>query len=298
VANGSSSVCAAAASRTRPSPETHLKTKLAEYVNSGDLTVNLTLRELRSRYKKSFLGWAWSLLNPLSTVIVYSIVFAFFLKIEPPTGDPSGLHNFAAFLLCGLLPWNYLQGGMNGAMGSLIGNANLIKKVYFPREVFVVSAIASLLVSFLIELGVLGVILLLMGNMVIPWIPVVLVIVVIQSFFVLGIGFLLSVLNVYFRDVQHLVSIALMALFYSAPIVYPITVVPETAHIGDWTIPLLEIYKLNPLVVFVQCYRDAMYDLTFPAWTSIGYLILWSIAFMALGLMVFQKLDRRLAEEV
>jgi lipopolysaccharide transport system permease protein len=275
-----------------------LKTKLAEYIDSGDLTVNLTLRELRSRYKKSFLGWSWSLLNPLSTVIVYSIVFAFFLKIKPPVGDPSGLDNFAAFLLCGLLPWNYLQGGMNASMGSLIGNANLIKKVYFPREVFVVSAIGSLLVSFLIELGVLCAILLIMGNMVLPWIPVVLVIVVIQSFFVLGIGFLLSVLNVYFRDVQHLVSISLMALFYSAPIVYPISVVPKEAEIGGITIPLREIYNLNPLVVLVECYRDAMYDLRFPPALSILYLIGWSIVLMAIGLVVFQKLDRRLAEEV
>jgi lipopolysaccharide transport system permease protein len=275
-----------------------LKTKLAEYIDSGDLTVNLTLRELRSRYKKSFLGWTWSLLNPLSTVIVYSIVFAFFLKIEPPVGDPSGLHNFAAFLLCGLLPWNYLSNGMNASMGSLIGNANLIKKVYFPREVFVVSAIGSLLVSFLIELGVLAVILLLMGNMVLPWIPVVLVLVVIQSFFVLGIGFLLSVLNVYFRDVQHLVSITLMALFYSAPIVYPISVVPEKAHVAGMTIPLRTIYDLNPLVVLVELYRDAMYDLRFPPVLDVLYLIGWSIVLMAIGLAVFQKLDRRLAEEV
>jgi ABC-type polysaccharide/polyol phosphate export permease len=275
-----------------------LKSKFAEYVDSGDLTVNLTLRELRSRYKKSFLGWSWSLLNPLSTVIVYSIVFAFFLKIQPPVGEPSGLNNFAAFLLCGLLPWNYLQGSMNASMGALIGNSNLIKKVYFPREVFVVSAIGSLLVSFLIELGVLCAILLLMGNMVLPWIPIVLVLVAIQTFFVLGIGFLLSVLNVYFRDVQHLVSIALMALFYSAPIVYPISVVPDTAHIAGMAIPLGTIYRLNPLVQLVESYRDAMYDLRFPPLLSIVYLIAWSIVLMVIGLAVFQKLDFRLAEEV
>jgi ABC-type polysaccharide/polyol phosphate export permease len=275
-----------------------LRAKLAEYLDSGDLTVNLTLRELRSRYKKSFFGWAWSLLNPLSTVIVYSIVFSFFLKIQPPTGDPSGLHNFAAFLLCGLLPWNYLQGGMTGSMGSLIGNSNLIKKVYFPREVFVVSTIGSLLVSFLIELGVLAAILLLMGNMVLPWIPVVLLIVAIQSFFVLGVGFLLSVLNVYFRDVQHLVSIALMALFYSAPIVYPISVVPKTAHIGGAEVPLRAIYNLNPLVQLIGCYRAAMYDLRFPPVLSLLYLVAWSIVLVGIGLWVFQKLDHRLAEEV
>jgi ABC-2 type transport system permease protein len=275
-----------------------LATKLAEYADSWDLTVNLTLRELRSRYKKSFLGWSWSLLNPLATVIVYSIVFAFFLKIEPQTGHPSGLHNFAAFLLCGLLPWNYLSNGMNGSMGSLIGNANLIKKVYFPREVFVVSAIGSLLVSFLIELGVLCVILLIMGNFVLPWIPVLLVIVAIQSFFVLGIGFLLSVLNVYFRDVQHLIGIALMALFYSAPIVYPIRYVPQEANFAGMTIPVRAIYDLNPLVQFINCYRNVLYDLRFPPALSVLYLIAWSGVFMAVGLAVFHKLDRRLAEEV
>lgn len=275
-----------------------MATKLAEYADSWDLTVNLTLRELRSRYKKSFLGWTWSLLNPLATVIVYSIVFAFFLKITPDPGHPSGLQNFAAFLLCGLLPWNYLSNGMNGSMGSLIGNSNLIKKVYFPREVFVVSTIGSLLVSFLIELGVLCVILLLLGNFVLPWIPVLLVIVVIQTFFVLGIGFLLSVLNVYFRDVQHLIGILLMALFYSAPIVYPIRYVPHEAHWAGMTIPVRAIYDLNPIVQFVNCYRNVLYDLRFPPALSLLYLIAWSGVFMAIGLAVFHKLDRRLAEEV
>lgn len=275
-----------------------LKTKLAEYVDARDLVVNLTLRELRSRYKKSFLGWTWSLLNPLSTVIIFSIVFAFFLKVKPPTGDPSGLKNFAAFLLCGLLPWNFLSNGMNASMGALIGNANLIKKVYFPREVFVVSAVASLLVSFLIELGVLVVILLFLGNMVLPWIPVVLVIVAVQTFFVLGIGFLLSVLNVYFRDVQHLISIALMALFYSAPIVYPISYVPDQANLLGVTIPLGTLYRLNPIVQFVQVYRDAMYNLRFPPLLSVLYVLGWTLALLVIGLAVFQKLDRRLAEEV
>ncbi len=275
-----------------------LKTKLAEYVDARDLVVNLTLRELRSRYKKSFLGWTWSLLNPLSTVVIFSVVFAFFLKVKPPTGDPSGLKNFAAFLLCGLLPWNFLSNGMNASMGALIGNANLIKKVYFPREVFVVSAVASLLVSFLIELAVLAVILLFLGNMVLPWIPVVLAIVVIQTFFVLGIGFLLSVLNVYFRDVQHLISIALMALFYSAPIVYPISYVPDHAELLGMTIPLGTLYRLNPIVQLVQVYRDAMYNLRFPPLLSVLYLLGWTLALLAIGLAVFQKLDRRLAEEV
>ena len=195
-----------------------------------ELTVNLTLRELRGRYKRSALGWTWSLLNPLSTVIVFSIVFAFFLKINPPVGHPSGLHSFPMFLLCGLLPFNYLSNGMNGSLDALLANSNLIRKVYFPREVLVVSTISALLVTFLVEMAVLGAILLLLGNMILPWIPMVLVLVAIQSVFVLGIGLMLSVLNVYFRDFKHFIGIALQALFYTAPIV---------AMLGTYGIPFI-----------------------------------------------------------
>ncbi len=271
-------------------------TRLAEYAEARELTLNLTLRELRSRYKRSALGWTWSLLNPLSTVIVFSVVFAFFLKIDPPVGHPSGLHNFAMFLLCGLLPFNFLSNGMNGALDSLLSNSNLIRKVYFPREVLVVSTILSLLVTLLVELAVLCVLLLLLGNMVLPWIPVLLVIVVIQSVFVLGIGLMLSVLNVYFRDVKHFIGIALQALFYSAPIVYPVRFVEDAATRTSF--PVLRVYELNPLVRFVDSYRAVLYDLRFPALSDMLYISVWAVAMLALGLFVFHRLDRRLAEEV
>src|SRR6266480_2370268 len=271
-------------------------TRLAEYAEARELTLNLVLRELRGRYKRSALGWTWSLLNPLSTVIVFSIVFAFFLKINPPVGHPSGLHSFPMFLLCGLLPFNYLSNGMNGSLDALLANSNLIRKVYFPREVLVVSTISALLVTFLVELAVLGAILLLLGNMILPWIPMVLVLVAIQSVFVLGIGLMLSVLNVYFRDFKHFIGISLQALFYSAPIVYPIRFVEDAAT--RTSLPLLRIYTLNPLVRFVDAYRAVLYDLRFPALSDVLYVSAWSIALLALGLFVFHRLDRRLAEEV
>jgi len=271
-------------------------TRLAEYADARELTVNLTLRELRSRYKRSALGWTWSLLNPLSTVIVFSIVFAFFLKIKPPVGNPSGLHNFAMFLLCGLLPFNFLSNGMNASLDALLANSNLIRKVYFPREVLVVSTIASLLVTLLVELAVLCVLLMLLGNMVLPWIPVLLGIVAIQTVFVLGIGLMLSVLNVYFRDVKHFIGIALQALFYSAPIVYPLSFVEDAATRTSF--PVLRVYTLNPLVRFVDAYRAVLYDLRFPALSDVLYISGWAVAMLALGLFVFHRLDRRLAEEV
>jgi ABC-type polysaccharide/polyol phosphate export permease len=271
-------------------------TRLAEYAEARELTLNLVLRELRGRYKRSALGWTWSLLNPLSTVLVFSVVFAFFLNINPPTGHPSGLHNFAMFLLCGLLPFNYLSNGMNGALDSLLSNSNLIRKVYFPREVLVISTIGALLVTMLVELSVLCIILLLLGNMVLPWIPMLLVLVAIQTVFVLGIGLMLSVLNVYFRDVKHFIGISLQALFYSAPIVYPIKFVEDAATRTSF--PLLRVYTLNPLVRFVDAYRAVLYDLRFPALSDVLYISLWAVAMLALGLYVFHRLDRRLAEEV
>ena len=273
-------------------------TRLSEFAGTRELTANLTLRELRGRYKRTFLGWTWSLLNPLATLAIYWLVFGYFLKVQPPVGHPSGLDSFAMFLVCGLIPWNFFSNGMNAGLGALVGNGNLIKKVYFPRELLVVSSVASVAVTMLIELSVLGVILLLVGNVVILWIPMVLLLVVIETAFVLGIALILSVVNVYFRDTQHLVAILLMVLFYLTPIVYPIKYVPDTAHVLGLTIPLGDIYRLNPLVVIVGAFRDVLYDLRFPPALDLAYLIAWAGGLLLLGMWVFGKLDRRLAEEV
>jgi ABC-2 type transport system permease protein len=103
---------------------------------------------------------------------------------------------------------------------------------------------------------------------------------------------------VYFRDVQHFVTIALQALFYSAPIVYPISYVPDEADFLGMTIPLGDLYRLNPIVQFVEAYRDALYDLRFPSLGVVAYLTAWSAATFALGWFVFRRLDGRIAEEV
>jgi lipopolysaccharide transport system permease protein len=272
--------------------------RLSDFVGTRDLAVNLTLRELRSRYKRTVLGWTWSLLNPLAAVAIYSLVFSFFLKIQPPTGEPSGLQSFGLFLLCGLIPWTFFSNGLTMGLASLIGNGNLIKKVWFPRELLVFSAIASLVVTILIEFSVLSVILLIFGNMVLPWIPVALLLVVLLAGFVLGIALVLSVCNVYFRDVQHFVAIALQVLFYTAPIVYPISYVPDDATVLGVTIPIGVIYRLNPLVSFIEAFRNVLYDLRFPPLAHLAYLVAWTGGLLAFGMWVFGRLDRRLAEEV
>src|SRR5205814_7417312 len=130
---------------------------LADLRGSRELLTNLTLRELRSKYKRSVLGWAWSLLNPLATMVIFTLVFSKLIGVRIPPGDPSGLHVFALFLLCGLLPWNYLSNSVNSGASVLVINGNLIKKVYFPRETLVAATTASWLFSLMIELGVLTV---------------------------------------------------------------------------------------------------------------------------------------------
>jgi len=265
---------------------------------SRDLLANLTLRELRGKYKRSLLGWAWSLVNPLATMAIFTVVFRFFLKVPVPRGDPSGLQVFALFLLCGILPWNLLANGMTGAMGTMLANSNLIKKVYFPRQVLVAANVASCLVAFLIEIGVLAVALMVGGNFVLPWLVPLAALVVVQSVFVLGIGLALGVLNVYFRDVQHLTGILLQLWFYATPIVYPVSVVPRTGELFGVEIPVRTVYELNPMVRFVEVYRDLLYDVRAPAAADLAYLLVVSLVVLAGGLMVFARLEPKLAEEL
>lgn len=265
-----------------------------ELASSRELFVNLTLRELRGKYKRSLLGWTWSLLNPLSSMLIYTLIFSVIFRQKIAPGDPSGLQVFPLFLLAGLLPWNFLANSMTGGMESLVGNANLVKKVYFPREIIVAAIVASWLVSFFMELAVLSGALLIAGNMVLPWLPVVLVIVALETMFVFGIALLLAICNVYYRDVRHLVGIALQIWFYLTPIIYPITLVPGVKN--GW--PLRSIFLLNPMARFGRIFRNVLYDLRWPALADVAYVAVVSFAALALGMWAFRKLEPRLAEEL
>lgn len=273
-------------------------TTIAEYTASRELMANLTLRELRSKYKRSLLGWAWSLLNPIATMLIYTLVFGYILKVTPPRGDPSGIKYFALFLLCGLLPWNYLTSGVGGGIGSLIANANLIKKTYFPRDLLVASTVASSLVAHLIEMGLLCAVFLVFGNMVLPYLTVTVLLIVVLTLFVTGLGLAFSIVNAYFRDVEHLVGILFQVWFYLNPIVYPLTLVPERMNILGVEVPARALYQLNPMVGFVESFRDLLYHLRTPPAGQLAYLLVVSVAVFAFGLTLFNRLEGRLAEEL
>jgi lipopolysaccharide transport system permease protein len=136
------------------------------------------------------------------------------------------------------------------------------------------------------------------GNMVLPWLVPLLAVVVLQVVFVTGVALALSVLNVYFRDVQHLFGIFLQFWFYATPIVYPLSVVPRRADILGLDVPVRTLYDLNPMVRFVEAYRDSLYHLRLPSLGTMTYLLVVSVATLVVGLVVFRRFEPRLAEEL
>jgi ABC-2 type transport system permease protein len=263
-----------------------------------ELLWNLTLRELRSKFKRSALGWLWSVINPLASIAIYSVVFGVFFDVTPPVGDPSGLHVYGFYLTCGLLPWTFLANGLNGATASIVGNEGLVKKVYFPRWVLPTASTIAWLASYGVELLVLGVVLLAVGNMVLPWVPVVIALMVLQTVFVVGLGLMLSAANAYFRDVQHFLAIFLNIWFYVTPIIYLPEQIPEQSTLFGVEIPTRSLLQMNPMAIFVNAYRDVLYDLRWPAPTQWLAMAACALGALALGALVFRRLEPRLAEEM
>jgi len=263
-----------------------------------ELLWNLTLRELRSKFKRSALGWLWSVINPLASIAIYTVVFGVFFEVTPPKGDPSGLQLYGFWLVCGLLPWTYLNNGLNGAATSIVGNEGLVKKVYFPRSVLPAASTLAWLASFAVELVVLGVVLLAVGNFVLPWVPVVLVLMALQTVFVLGVGLVLAAANAYFRDVQHFLAIGMNIWFYATPVLYPPELPPEELTVLGVTIPIRTLLQLNPMAVFVDAYRDVLYNLRWPTLSQWAAMTVIAFGSLAIGAAVFRRLEPRLAEEM
>lgn len=261
-----------------------------ELRDQRELLWNLTLRELRSKYKRSALGWFWSLLNPLSSIIIYSVVFGRLFEMPAPIGNPSGLTSFTLWLTCGLLPWNFHATAIGAGTGSIVGNAGLVKKVYFPREYLVASTVLSWLVSFLIEMTVLTVAFFFWGHVAVQWLPLVFLVALVQTLFSFGLALALSALNVFFRDIQHLIGIVLQVWFYLTPIVYAMDAQIPAAWRG--------IYKVNPMVHYVTVYRNLLFDGRLPGLQSCAFLAVSAVVSLGGGLLIFRRLEPRLVEEL
>ena len=273
---------------------------LREIFGARELLANLTLREIKGKYKRTVFGQLWSLANPLVLMLIYTFVFSFIFKIEPEPGDPSGLDYFALWLLCGLLPWTFLANVLNSAVGSLVNNANLIQKVSFTRVVLPLSLVGANGYNWLFEMGVLVVVLAIVGAMVLPWLALVIVAMALLALFAAGLGLMLSILNVYFRDTQYFLTIALQLFMYLTPIIYPISIVENaSAEFGGLLgtdITVAEIYNLNPMVHFVEVFRTLLYDNRSPSLGAWAWCLGSALVAIVLGMVVFRRHERGLAE--
>ncbi|HAE55313.1 MAG TPA: hypothetical protein DCG25_10110 [Acidimicrobiaceae bacterium] len=256
------------------------------------LVRNFARRELKSRYKRSLLGWTWSMLSPLSTILVYSLVFSVFFRAAPPAAG-NGSQNFAMFLFTGLVVWLFFAGMINGSMGWLGAIGDLRRKVFFPPETAIFGSALALAVQSAIEAAVLLIVMLLVGNIGVSTLALPFIL-ALAGIFGLGIGFFVCVLNTYYRDVQYLVGIILNALFFLVPIVYPIGIIPEQ----HWGLPIRKVVEWNPVNQFVAAARESAYLLQWPSLTRWGILLLYSFAVFGLGWRFFAQRSMLLSEDM
>jgi ABC-type polysaccharide/polyol phosphate export permease len=250
----------------------------------------LSLKELRTRYKKSVLGWAWSLFNPLSQMLIFTVIFTYVFHQDPPTGNPSGLKLFPLYFLSGVLPFNFFSISVGSAIGSVQGGSGLIKKVQFPHEHLVFSVVVAQFITLLIELAVLVVAMLLRGHMVLPWIPVLLALLILLAFFTTGVALMLAAANVFYHDVNYLWGILSQLLFYATPVIYnPATISVKALRL---------IANFGPTGSFITAIHQTIYDLRFPSLSRWGGLFVMSVGTFVLGAWVFNRLSPRFAEEM
>ncbi|CAN5211181.1 ABC transporter permease [soil metagenome] len=273
---------------------------LKEVIASRELLFNLVSREVKGKYKRTFFGQLWSLANPLALMVIYTFVFGLIFRSNPAPGDPSGLNVFALWLLCGLLPWIFFSTVLTLGAGSLVANAALVQKVYFTRIVLPLSIVGSSAYNWAFEMAVLIVALSIAGGFVLPWIPLVLVLMVLLAVFAGGIALMLSVANVYFRDTEYFLTIITQIWMYLTPIIYPISLVESASKdIGPLLgtpVHLVDVYRLNPMEHFVTVFRQVLYDNRWPDGVEMLICLGWAAASIVIGMIVFRRNERNLAE--
>ena len=238
-------------------------------------------KDIRGKYKASFLGVLWSFINPLLQVLVYAIVFPYIMRVQTD--------NYLIFLICGIIPWTWFTNSITNGTTCITNNANLIKKVYFPREILPISIVTSGLINFLISCIII-VLFVLFGGVGLSWHLIFLpLIVIVQYIISLSLVFLLSAFNVYVKDVEYMVVFLLNLFFYATPILY------STEMFSGW---FMWIFKLNPLAHIINAYRDIFYVHQVPQILSLLMLLVGGLILLILCYLVFKKLEKRFAEEV
>lgn len=254
---------------------------ISELIYYRDLLWFLTVRGIKAKYAQSVMGVSWAIIQPLFSTLVFTVVFGKLAKIESDNA-PYFLFSFVA-----LVPWTFFANTLTESANSLVANANMISKVYFPRLVLPLSSIFSKGLDFLISLILLCVFLVI--YQVVPaweiiFLPWMLIVLLMTS---LGIGMILSAMAVQYRDVKHAMTFGVQLLMYAAPVVYPTTNVPE-----KWQV----LYALNPMVGVIESFRSVFLGtLPFPySWMMSGTIV--SVVLFVFGLFYFKRMERTFAD--
>lgn len=239
-------------------------------------------KEIRGKYKGSFLGVLWSFVNPLLTALIYAIVFPIILKSSEP--------HYVTFIIIGILPWTYFTTVVMQGTTTILINSGIIKKVYFPREILPISINTSGLVNFLISCVIICLFLICSGIGFSWYILLLPLIIVIQYILQQGIIFITSAINVYVRDAEYIINFFVNMLFYATPILYSAQMFETSA--------LRWIIYLNPLATIINSYRDILYYQTMPDLKALLIVLLVSCLLFYIGLKIFKKLEKGFAEEL
>jgi len=244
-----------------------------------DLLKLLIKKEITLRYKRTYLGFLWSLLNPILTGVVLFIAFSIFMRFE--------VENFALFVMAALFPWTWFSASVTMSSNVFTGNVSLIKKVIFPKQFLLLATVIAQLVNFMFSLPVLiGLVYLYGSSLTLEWLIGIPILIVIQFAVVYGLVLMISVANAYFRDLEYLVNVLINLLFWMTPIVYPLEAVPESSRM---------ILVLNPVTYLIQAWRDLFFNNTLN-WNYISISLVTAVIVLIAGLLVFKKFDKRLDE--
>lgn len=249
--------------------------------NYRELLKTNVKKEIRGRYKNSILGVLWSFLNPLLQLVVYSVIFGALLS--------GGDKTYPIYICVALIPWTYFTTAITQSAFTIIGNANIIQKVYFPREILPISVVTSGAVNFVISTIIILAFVIFSGLGLTWYVLLYPFILLIQYILLLGISFIVSAITVYFRDLEHIIGIVLLAAFYGTPIVYKIEQLPAN---------LQAIMNLNPMTHIINGYRSIFYYQQMPDIRTLGILLVISVGLLIGGYFLFKKLQKGFAEQL
>jgi lipopolysaccharide transport system permease protein len=250
-------------------------------VHTRDLLRAMLVRETKLRYERSALGIVWALLNPLAQILIFTFVFKVIFKLDIP--------NYPAFLFTGVLVWNWFREAITASAESITNNRDLLRQPGFPLAVLPAVAVAVPLIDLLAGLPVLVVFILADGGGLTPTFLLLPVLIALQFLLVLGMGFLLASLHVTFRDIGHLLGVALMMLFYLTPVFYSMDMVPDSLH---------SVYVLNPIVHFMVSYRRILLEGLMPDWWALAAIAVFAGLLLRIGWTFFVRAQFTFEEEL